>query len=485
MAPAPASALLSGVLTKAGVFGLIILAAEVFRDDPVWGTLILSLGVITMLLGAVLALFSTNLKRTLACSSMSQIGFILTGFGTMGLLGRENALAASGALLHMVNHSLFKLVLFMCAGVVFMNTEALELNEIRGFGRKKPLLNACFLLGAAGIGGIPGLSGYISKTLLHEGIVEAAAEYGFLLHCTEWIFLLSGGLTLAYMTKLYVCLFIEKGQFEEKTRYMGPMSIFALCASALIIPVLGLFPNLTMARIANAGRGFFRGEAIEHVLHWFSLENLKGAGISVAVGALVYFLIVRRLMIRDGKYVDLWPKRLDLEERIYRPVLLTILPGAFGWIAAVFGENKLTGWLGKQMLRAGEAVSALFGENVVTARIAQGVFRTGSVLAHAFSDMTDGIVWFLQRTVFKQDDRNFEERINKTIIYKLGESVDRRFAKRGITSKDDHYFAQLFERIRLSIEQGTHQLTDTMSFALLMLCVAICAVLVYIFIIRN
>ena len=172
---------------------MLVLSCQLFRDDPVWGMLILSLGAVTMFLGAVLALFSNNLKKTLACSSMSQIGFILTGIGTMGLLGRENALAGAGVLLHMVNHSLFKLVLFMCAGVVFMNTEALELNRIRGFGRKKPLLHACFLLGAAGIGGIPGLSGYISKTLLHEGIVEAAAEYGLILHAAEWIFLLSGG----------------------------------------------------------------------------------------------------------------------------------------------------------------------------------------------------------------------------------------------------------------------------------------------------
>lgn len=72
----------------------------------------------------------------------------------------------------MVNHSLIKLVLFMAAGVVFMNLHKLNLNEIRGFGRKKPLLNACFLMGALGIGGVPLWNGYTSKTLLHESIVE-------------------------------------------------------------------------------------------------------------------------------------------------------------------------------------------------------------------------------------------------------------------------------------------------------------------------
>ena len=122
--------------------------------------------------GALLAVFSVDLKRTLACSSMSQIGFILVGVGMQGLLGEENLPAVHGTLLHMVNHSLIKLVLFMAAGVVFMNVHALDLNEIRGFGRKKPLLKSVFLAGALAIGGIPLFSGYISKTLLHESILE-------------------------------------------------------------------------------------------------------------------------------------------------------------------------------------------------------------------------------------------------------------------------------------------------------------------------
>ena len=172
VAPAPASALLSGILTKVGMFGILVLTSYLFLWDSGWGSLILILGVCTMVIGAVLALFSIDLKRTLACSSVSQIGFILVGVGMSGLLGEENALAIRGSLLHMVNHSLIKLALFMAAGVVFMNVHKLDLNEIRGFGRKKPLLNGIFLMGALGIGGIPLWNGYISKTLIHESIVE-------------------------------------------------------------------------------------------------------------------------------------------------------------------------------------------------------------------------------------------------------------------------------------------------------------------------
>ena len=254
VAPAPASALLSGILTKAGVFGILAVSSNIFLHDQRWGLLLLFLGLCTMFGGALLAVFSVDLKRTLACSSMSQIGFILTGIGMQGILGEENGLAARGTLLHMVNHSLIKLALFMIAGVVVMNLHKLDLNDIRGFGRKKPLLNACFLAGALGISGIPLFNGYISKTLLHESIVEGAelaVELSGFLKAAEWVFLFSGGMTLAYMTKLYVALFVEKNssvkeqkRFDGMRKYMNPISAFAIVGSSAILPVLGFLPHL-------------------------------------------------------------------------------------------------------------------------------------------------------------------------------------------------------------------------------------------------
>ena len=153
VAPAPASALLSGILTKAGIYGVLILSAQLFFGDAAWGALLLGIGALTMFGGALLAVCSVDLKRTLACSSMSQIGFILIGIGMQGLLVEGRELAVHGTLLHMVNHSMIKLVLFMAAGVIFMNTHALDLNAIRGYGRNKPLLKVIFGTGALAIAG--------------------------------------------------------------------------------------------------------------------------------------------------------------------------------------------------------------------------------------------------------------------------------------------------------------------------------------------
>ena len=332
VAPAPASALLSGILTKCGIFGILLLTAEVFVHDVTWGTVILTGGVITMVIGAVLAVFSVNLKRTLACSSVSQIGFILVGVGMQCFLGEENALAVRGTFLHMVNHSLIKLLLFNCAGVVYMNIHALDLNTVRGFGRKKPFLMGCFLMGALGIGGIPMWNGYVSKTLIHEAIVEYIAhlqhlgESAAVFQAVEWVFLISGGLTVAYMLKLFFCLFVEKNdsrqeEYDAKTTYMSGLSKAVIGLAAVVLPVLGFLPGLTMDKMADAVMDFMRSGPMEHAVHYFTWTNLKGGLISIVIGVLVYVFVIRKVFIRDGKYVDLWPEKADMESLFIKAVM--------------------------------------------------------------------------------------------------------------------------------------------------------------------
>ena len=466
VAPAPASALLSGVLTKSGIWGILAISCNIFRYDPAWGILILSLGTVTMVLGAVLALFSIDLKRTLACSSMSQIGFILVGVGMMGLLGEENALAARGALLHMVNHSLFKLVLFECAGVVYMNLHKLDLNEIRGFGRKKQALNLAFLLGAAGISGVPLLNGYVSKTLLHEAIVEGAAEYGWAMTGIEWLFLISGGMTLAYMTKLYVCIFLEKhptrqAEWDAKKRYMSPMSTLAVMIPALLLPVLGLTANVSMNGIADLGTDFFHSGHLQHAVHYLSLENLKGALISIVIGLALYFLFIRRFLMKDGKYVDRWPKKLDLENLLYRPMIQKWLPGVFGWISALFGENKLTG---------------------PTAKLA---LRVSGILGRLLCDLPDALVLLVAKSVYRPTPTQSDDKVYASMAYRLGKDIDILAIHQGNEQQGGRHYAHLVYRSMETIKKTTNRITGNLSFALLMLCGAICLVFIYMIVLHN
>lgn len=354
VAPAPASAILSGMLTKTGIYGILLVSSRLFYHDGQWGAAMVILGVITMLLGAVLALFSNNVKKTLACSSVSQIGFISIGIGMINLLGHENALAVKGTVMHMVNHSMLKLVLFMSAGVIFMNIHKLDINDIRGFGRKKPLLKLAFFTGAAGLGGIPLWNGYASKTLLHESIVEYM-EHGHSLmfgenfwHVCEWLFLLAGGLTVAYMTKYFVAIFVEKHpvsqtDFDEKYRQYGDRKTkAALFLAAVCVLILGFLPGLTLDKLGAAGGVFAEPDFADHMVRYFSWVNIKGALVSISIGAVVYIVIVRKLLIRkteDGTviYRDIWPKWMDMEDSIYRP-LLKFLYGAAAFVMGVFDK---------------------------------------------------------------------------------------------------------------------------------------------------
>lgn len=352
LAPAPASALLSCLLTKTGVFGIMMITAKIFFHDAPWGNFMLILGMITMLMGAILALFSVNLKRTLACSSMSQIGFMMVGIAMQGILGEHNALAASGTLLHFINHSMLKLVLFLSAGVVFMNLHELDLNKIKGFGRDKLLLKVVFLMALLGIGGIPLWNGYVSKTLLHESIVEyihileEAGQSVFYMKTVEYLFLFAGGLTLAYMTKIFVAVFVEKNSHplpvQKQGAYLNPVNKVILALCALALPVCGMLPHLTQDRISAVGVTFLGAHAPDHAVEYFAWVNLKGAVISLIVGAAVYFLFVRTVLMRENEdgetvYLDRWPAWLNLEEKVYRPLLLGVLPFIGGFFARLAG----------------------------------------------------------------------------------------------------------------------------------------------------
>jgi len=343
-APAPSSALLSGLLTKSGLFGVIVLSAGPFLHDSYWGFILIILAMITMILGAVLAVFSINIKRTLACSSMSQLGFILTGIAMQCFLGVHNDLAVRGTILYMAGHSLVKLVLFFCAGVVYMNTHELNLNEIKGFGRGKKIFMFAFLMGGLGLMGAPLWNGYLGKTLIHESIVEHIHELGeagtlafmtvsnekFMFEIFEWLFLISGGLTTAYVIKLFIALFIlqPSPDMHEKEIYLGKFNKFILALSAIILPVIGFLPNKIGDKISILGSSFMNGPEHHHAVNYFSFENIEGAAISIIIGVCVYIFFIQKFLIKDGEYLDLWPKKLNIEDLIFRPVIGLILPFA-------------------------------------------------------------------------------------------------------------------------------------------------------------
>ena len=385
-----------------------------------------------------------------------------------------SGLALTGALLHMVNHSMLKLCLFCAAGVVVMNIHALDLNRIRGFGRKKPLLKIQFLMGALGIGGIPLWNGYISKTLIHESIVEyrelleegvkVPLLYGEgIITLIEWIFIFSGGITIAYMTKLFVALFVEKNadesrqvMFDEKKNYMNGLSAIVISLPALFMPLAGMLPHLICDGIMESGRLFLRAQALENV-HFFSLTNLTGALYSVAIGAFLYLVVVRKCLMKDGEYVNRWPKYLDLEEYFYRPLLLVILPAVCGFVCRIL--DRLVDTLTPVLL-------------------------LGSTVVCRFADrFVDGIVVTLRKTVFKEE-RLPQERIEgSTATHAIGGWLDRTihvlndtvWEYRPRKENAEHRLAML----HMKISENNAIIARSLSFALSLAGVGLILILIY------
>ena len=421
VAPAPASALLSGVLTKTGIFGIMIISFNVMAEDHLWGCFILATGIVTMVLGAVLALFSINIKRTLACSSVSQIGFIVTGIGASVLLAEEASLAMYGTVLHMVNHSLVKMTVFLVAGAIYQNTHSLDLNAIRGFGRKKPLMMVSFALGGLSLAGVPAFLGYMSKTAIHEALVEATEEFMPLLAVgSEWLFLISGGMTLCYMTKLFICVFVEnnvkasvQSEYDNKSDYMAFTQKVAVVVPAVLTLGLG---------ITTCARGHFE---------FLAFHMMKGGLISITIGTLLYIFLIRKVFIK-GDYVNLWPAKLDLEYLVYRPVLLKVLPNFIGMFMRILDR------------------------------------------------FTDSIVLVLRKYVYSDKPLDFVPVEGNLLSHAIGYAIDKYRAKKSGSESVEYNYEHKLGLMLLKLDENSGIAKRSLSFGLLIACAGMFIILGFI-----
>ncbi|MBR4360368.1 MAG: proton-conducting membrane transporter [Clostridia bacterium] len=212
VAPAPASAVLSGVITKMGVLGVMRVLFSVVGADRIRGTWVqmtlLSLSMLTVLMGSLLALKEKKLKKRLAYSSVSQVSYVLFGLFTLTELGFV------GAMLHVVFHSLMKNTLFMGAGSIIHKTGKTRVEEMEGLGRQMPWTYAFFTVASLGLIGIPPTGGFISKWNLAEGALATGMSVSWI---GPTVLLISAVLTAAYLLTVVI-----KGCFPGESVTIGP-----------------------------------------------------------------------------------------------------------------------------------------------------------------------------------------------------------------------------------------------------------------------
>ena len=259
-APAPVSVLISGVLTKSGLYGIIRLTYILFRVMNL-GTVqfwLVFLGSVSMFVCVTMALAQHDFKRLLAFHSISQIGYVLTAAGL------ATALGVSSGLYHAMNHTLFKGLLFLCAGAVLHETGTTDLGKLGGLSKKMPHTTILFLVGAFSISGVPPFNGFASKWLIYQATYQKAVESGNIgfLMCTI-VALVTSTLTLASFVKVTQSVFF--GQLPKEYENVEEVSVgmrLAMGILALLCILTGLFPGFVTTYLTEpAARAVFGANA--------------------------------------------------------------------------------------------------------------------------------------------------------------------------------------------------------------------------------
>ncbi len=264
-APSHVSALMSGVMLKMGLYG-IFRTLTFFQDPPLlWGIILTLSGITSALLGILFAVSQRDLKRLLACSSIENIGIITTGLG-VALMGASSHtpvlmyLGMAGALIHILNHSFFKPLLFLGSGAIIHAVGTREMNQMGGLGKGMPRVALLVLVGSVAICGIPPLNGFVGEFLLYLSFfLELKSDNLVYLVFLAPLLALVGGLAVIAFTKLYSSVFLGTPRtpaaahpHEAGWTMLVPMAFFgALCL------LIGVVPQLVLRLVTPAVASFF------------------------------------------------------------------------------------------------------------------------------------------------------------------------------------------------------------------------------------
>ncbi len=242
VAPAPASSVLSGLIVKAGVLGVIRTVYFLFGESFIRGTWVqtawMTLSLITVFMGSMLAYREKIMKKRLAYSTVSQLSYILFG---LALLQGE---AMTGALLHVVFHAFIKSALFLSAGAIIYKTGRTNVDDMTGIGKEMPVTIWCYTFASLALIGIPPASGFISKWYLAEGALSSGT--GIFTWLGPVVLLVSALLTAGYLLPITIKGFLPGADFDYgslQKREPNLWMVIPLIVLALLSVVLGIFPN--------------------------------------------------------------------------------------------------------------------------------------------------------------------------------------------------------------------------------------------------
>ena len=353
--PSHVSAIMSGIVIKMGIYGMMRVLVLVGPPPAAWGWVVLALGLASAIFGVLWALAQHDLKRLLAYHSVENIGIILMGLG-LGVLGSAYhhpvlaLLGYAGALLHTLNHALFKSLLFLGAGAVGQAAGTRALERLGGLLRHMPRTALAFLVGSVAIVGLPPLNGFVSEWLVFRGLLGAGTGGdGLRLACVAVVGLaLTGALALACFTKLYGVAFLGNAR-DPRAVPTGPEPL-GIVAPQLFLAgacvLIGVAPALVFPALLRAAAVLVPGGPaaadVEQVMRGVPAISGIAAGV-LGLGAVVWLARAWTLRGRPCRSEATWgcaftapTSRMQYTASSYAAPLLT----AFG--AGAGSEERRT-----------------------------------------------------------------------------------------------------------------------------------------------
>ncbi len=352
-APSHVSAVMSGVMIKTGIYGLLRVLTLLGEPPEWWGWTLVGIGAVSGILGVLYALAQHDLKRLLAYHSVENIGIIALGLG-VGILGiaynnpTMAVLGFTGGLLHVINHAIFKSLLFLGAGAVLHATGTGEIDRLGGLFKRMPVTGTTFLIGAAAISGLPPLNGFVSEFLIFFGAITGLAESSGLASVGPFLGIavvgalaLIGGLATACFTKAFGIVFLGEPHSNEAAEaheagwaMRWPMIVLAsLCvAIGLSAPFWPTALQPAVADIVHSRSPLSQKERGDVTAP--SIEPLTGVvfGSCVLLGLILLVVQLRRKLLAgrrvergvtwDCGYVAPTPRMQYTSSSFARPLLL-------------------------------------------------------------------------------------------------------------------------------------------------------------------
>ncbi len=315
VAPSHVSALMSGIMIKMGIYGLfrLLIFAETYHIW--WGVLLTVIGAISAILGVLFANGQQDIKRLLAYCSVENIGIILLGMG-LGILGMAYdrpvvaVLGFAGALLHVVNHSIFKALLFLGAGAVIRQTGTGNINELGGLIKKMPWTASLFLIGSLAISGLPFFNGFISEMFIYAaaitGTVKGSGVMPMMTALGVLSLALTGALAVACFSKVFGIVFLGLARDKklETTQAVPSFMLTGMLFLVLFIIFIGMCSLAVVPFISKPVEQLVGNETIQVLQPLMELSEHLTVYLALAFALILILMAVRFLLLRRNEILD-------------------------------------------------------------------------------------------------------------------------------------------------------------------------------------